>query len=91
VSLRHSDAGYCGLKSYSISPSAPFLSLIGPTLKIESQVPADAGEYSVILEVSLVNYQNVTRMFETLSIKIECEVIQIIPDKTPQDITFMIN
>ena len=54
------DSAYCGAKTYTISPSLSFLTLLGTTLTLYTTNVADVGVHSVNLTVSLANFPGVT-------------------------------
>lgn len=64
------DASYCGTKTYTISPTLPFINLIGATLHVESQSVVEAKDYSLTLLVSLLSYSGVGKFTKTFIVQI---------------------
>ena len=57
--IEHTVQLYCGQRSYVLSPVYSFLNVVGDTLVLESNDPAEENVYVVTLTIGLPSFTNV--------------------------------
>ena len=69
ISTARGNAAYCGVKSFSFSPSLAFLTLTGGnTLSGATSNLSDVGVNTVTLTVSLVDYPGIPSISKTFNV-----------------------
>ena len=56
ISTSHSNLGFCGGRTYTLSPSLSFLTLSGSTLTLFTNITGDVSSNIVTMTVSLTDY-----------------------------------
>jgi len=60
IAASHVIPAYCGTRTYTLSPTYTFLSILGTTMSLYTANSADIGDYPVDLTVSLAEYPGIT-------------------------------
>ena len=74
IATGHSNPTYCGARTYSLSPTHTFLSILGSTMSLSTTTVSDVNVYSVNLTISLTSYSGVTSIIKSFVVTITCEV-----------------
>jgi len=87
----HNDPTHCGAYKYDLNPALPFVSVTGGILDVYTTNRMLAGDYyTVTMSVSLVDFPLVPPIVKTISIRLICEITDVIVTKTPASTTFEI-
>jgi hypothetical protein len=70
ISEDHMISGYCGSKTYTLSPDYPFLKVTGNILSLQSVDTTEVGTYSVSLIVTLTSFPDVLPLTKTFTASI---------------------
>lgn len=85
VSSGHGNNAYCGLRNYVLSPALSFMSIIGDSLSVQTNNPADINSYVVTITATLVEYPTIPAISRTFNVQINCGVqtISFVAPLTP--------
>lgn len=105
IATGHNNINYCGLRTYTLSASYPWLSVTGNTMQIVTSDLSTVNTYNLSLTISLASYSGVASVTKNFVITITCTVttlaytsqpaattnLEVGVDAMPHDMTFAIS
>jgi len=82
-----SNQAYCGLRSFSLTPSTLIETISGDMLSINPSLPSDAGSWDVTLTVGLVSYPDIPKIQVSFKITVTCQVTTLAWTTNPSSLT----